>query len=69
MSGMLGNLNTIIPLLIAKETQSLKPLLYQAKALNIELSECSNKILKSIVEEVRLAQNLPQSMTPKSRTL
>ena len=67
MNGMLGNLTTIIPLLMAKQTQSLKPLLYQAKALNIELSECSNKILKSIVEEVRLSQNLPQSMPPQSK--
>lgn len=67
MNDMSGNLNTIIPLLMTKETESLKPLLDQAKQLNTDLSECSNKILKSIVEEVRLSQNRPKSMPPQSK--
>ena len=67
MNDMSGNLNTIIPLLMTKETESLKPLLDQAKQLNTDLAECSNKTLKNIVEEVRLSQNRPQSMPPQSK--
>ena len=38
MGGILGNLTTIIPLMMTKEAQSLKPLLDQAKQLNTDLA-------------------------------
>ena len=59
MNGILSNLTTIIPLLMAKKAQTLQSLLDQAKVLSTELSECNNRILKGIVEEVRHSQNLP----------